>query len=332
MLFMNKTKLYKIAGFTIKIAIIILAFGFIFKEVFFKKDIHDIYNFFVRLLNTKNAFTFLLIFAMMFLNWGVESVKWRYLIRSLEKISLRKSLIAVVAGITISSFTPNRIGEYGGRVLVLSPENRWKGVVLTIIGSIAQMLTTIFMGLIAFLLLFKIFAFEKTFETVLIIAAPLSIVILSVFYFKVNLLIKIISKIKFLKRIVKHVSVLNNISKMDLCVVLVLSIFRFFIFSFQFFLLLDICELNLTLYTSFALTSLVFFILAAIPTVALSEFGVRGSISLFIFGLFYATLGLDFNPLKIGVVTAAFLLWLINIAIPTLIGAFLIFKLKLFKH
>ena len=43
--------------------------------------------------------------------------------------------------INISTFTPNRIGEYGGRVFCLEKGDRVKGVLITIIGSIAQFLT-----------------------------------------------------------------------------------------------------------------------------------------------------------------------------------------------
>ena len=56
---------------------------------------------------------------MMFLNWFLESLKWRFLISKIEKISINRSIRAIFSGITISTFTPNRIGEYGGRVFCL---------------------------------------------------------------------------------------------------------------------------------------------------------------------------------------------------------------------
>ena len=55
---------------------------------------------------------------MMFLNWLVEALKWRYMISKIENISIMTAYRAVLTGITVSTFTPNRIGEYGGRVFV----------------------------------------------------------------------------------------------------------------------------------------------------------------------------------------------------------------------
>ena len=43
---------------------------------------------------------------------------------------LQKSLMAVFSGITISIFTPNRIGEYFGRVFILKKKEKvWTGLV-----------------------------------------------------------------------------------------------------------------------------------------------------------------------------------------------------------
>src|SRR5262249_6990083 len=55
--------------------------------------------------------------VMMLLNWGLEACKWRLLLWPLEKISFGRSFKAILAGVALALNTPNRIGEYGGRVL-----------------------------------------------------------------------------------------------------------------------------------------------------------------------------------------------------------------------
>ena len=77
------------------------------------------------------------------MNWGIEAVKWRYLIRKLKKLSFIKSFTAILSRVTISTFLPNRTGEYLGRVYILDKANRIHGILITIVGSISQLLVTV---------------------------------------------------------------------------------------------------------------------------------------------------------------------------------------------
>jgi len=328
---MNNTKIYKNAGIALKLGIIILAFGYIVNEIFFKKDLDKIYYFFIDILNKHNGVIFLYVFILMLFNWTLEIQKWRFLINRIEKVIFFKAIVGVFSGITVSTFTPNRIGEFAGRVFVLRTENRWQGVVLTIVGSISQLVTTICMGIASLLLFYPQFNFSDSFEFVLVFIAVLSFFLLLTFYFNVSVLLNLIIKIKWLEKIVKYVSVLKSINKKELIIVLLFSVLRHIIFSFQFYLLLKICGLGIDFQQSFILTSIIFFILAAIPTIALSDFGVRGSVSLFIFGLYYKGSQCNIDIINIGVISAAFFLWFINLAIPAIIGAFFVLKLKFFK-
>ena len=85
----------------------------------------------------------IVIVLMMFLNWFLEALKWQFLIKKIEEISFSRSVRAVFSGITVSAFTPNRVGEYGGRVFCLEKADRIQAVFITIIGSMAQLITTI---------------------------------------------------------------------------------------------------------------------------------------------------------------------------------------------
>jgi len=328
---MNKPKLYKIAGIVLKISIIILAFGYIYNEIFLKEDLDKIYSFLLQLQNEQNAYIVFNVFVLMLLNWGIEIIKWQFLIKKIEKISFFTSLIGVFSGITVSTVTPNRIGEYGGRVFVLRDGNRWKGVVLTIVGSISQLVTTLCMGIVSFLLFYPNFNLSDFIEFLSVFAAVFAFFILLTFYFNVSILINIIKKIKWLEKTLKYISVLQSLNVSELFIVLIFSVLRHIVFSFQFYLLLKMCGVDILVYQSFILTSIIFFILAAIPTIALSEFGVRGSVSLFIFGLFFKNMPCDIETINMGVVSAAFFIWLVNLAVPAVIGAFFVFKLKFFK-
>src|SRR3546814_20428702 len=47
-----------------------------------------------------------------------------------------------MAGLTLAIFTPNRVGEYGGRILYLERGNRVKGAFAMWVGAFSQMLVT----------------------------------------------------------------------------------------------------------------------------------------------------------------------------------------------
>ena len=90
---------------------------------------------------------------MMFINWLLEALKWRALILKIENVPIKRSIEAVFSGITVSSFTPNRVGEYAGRVFCIHKADRVQAVLITVLGSMAQLVTTITFGLIGILLL-----------------------------------------------------------------------------------------------------------------------------------------------------------------------------------
>jgi hypothetical protein len=60
--------------------------------------------------------------------------------------------------------------------------------------------------------------------------------------------------------------------------------------------------------------------MAVIPTFALTEIGVRGSTAIFFIGLFSTNIS--------GILSASIFLWIINLAVPAIIGSFLFSKSK----
>ena len=51
-----------------------------------------------------------------------------------------------MSGVTVSIFTPNRTGEFAGRVLHLDAGIRIKAAIASVIGSMNQLLITIIAG------------------------------------------------------------------------------------------------------------------------------------------------------------------------------------------
>lgn len=62
------------------------------------------------------------VIALMFVNWSIEAVKWKLSVKKIQNVGFLKAFKAVLSGVSFSVSTPNRVGEYLGRVLYMDPE------------------------------------------------------------------------------------------------------------------------------------------------------------------------------------------------------------------
>ena len=92
------------------------------------------------------AWKFWLVIIFVFVNWGIEARKWQLLLKAVQPISFITAFKSVLCGVTLSLNTPNRIGEYGGRILFVKEGNRIKAVTLSIAGGMSQLIITMLMG------------------------------------------------------------------------------------------------------------------------------------------------------------------------------------------
>jgi uncharacterized membrane protein YbhN (UPF0104 family) len=333
------SKLRKIYGLILKTAIIIIAYGFIYKQIFHTRGLDDIYNSFKDLsLSFFFSYKLLLVFVLMFFNWGIESLKWNFLIRKIEKISFIKSFKAVLSGVTVSTFTPNRVGEFFGRVFVLEKANHWEGIFITVIGSMSQLLITIVMGLISIILFIPQYIkieeyFPIYFYYGFVFIAIALIILLLFLFFNISLLTSLVNKLKFKGsgKIKKYIKVFSAYSSNELFKVLLLSFVRYSIFTIQFYLLFLFFHVDIPFIDGMMLISLIFFIMTAIPTIALSELGVRGSTAIAVIGLYFGKFNTLSDDIELFIMASATTLWLINLVIPALMGSLFIFNLKFFR-
>ena len=262
-------------------------------------------------------------------NWGLEARKWQVLIKPVETISFFSAFKAVLAGLAFSMNTPNRIGEYGGRVLYVHEGHRWKAFSLTIIGSFSQLIITLAMGLggLVFLLVNRVtaagIAEYYIWIRVLLWGSILVTVFLVLLYFRLGQIIKWLEKLPKARSFLQHITVIEDLPVTILLRTISLSFIRYIIFVFQYILLLQLFAVETSVWHSFWLISVLYLILAITPTIALAEAGIRGQVSLLLFTLVSAN--------KFGIVGAATAIWLINLVIPALVGSLLFLSLKIFS-
>ncbi|MBK8805874.1 MAG: flippase-like domain-containing protein [Bacteroidales bacterium] len=84
---------------------------------------------------------------LLFVNWGLESYKWKLLISSVENISFIKAVRIIFIGLSFALITPNRIGEIFARTAYLETKNKPRILALTTWGSISQLIVTCIVGI-----------------------------------------------------------------------------------------------------------------------------------------------------------------------------------------
>ncbi len=335
----NRTKIGKTYNKLIQVIILLLAYWFIYDQVFYRKNLPQILTVLREDFSSLDfAWMMTLVILLMFINWAVEALKWRYLMAKIERIGFWKSYEAVLTGVTVSSFTPNRIGEYFGRVFILNTASRIEGILVTILGSMSQLMITIFTGSAALLAFIPLFlAHYWNFNGYLYYALVAVVVGFNVlimgFYLNVSFLSTLKEKIlrNGLKGIRKFFRIFAFYHNRELIRVLLYSLLRYIIFSFQFFILLHIFGVTVPYLDAMMLISLIYFVMAIIPTIALTELGIRGSVALYFFGIYYANQTGSDETINFGILAASTLLWAINLGVPALLGSVFVFRLKFFR-
>jgi hypothetical protein len=279
-----------------------------------------------------------LILFLMLVNWSIESVKWKILIDKIERVSFFSAFKAVMTGVSVSLFTPNRTGDYLGRVFILEKGNHIEGVFVTLIGSFAQIVVTFSVGLFCFLSFLdnylRIPYHIPDFIIIsLIFLVPCLVFTILLFYFKIGLLTDFISNYlpRRWERFIQYTHVFSFYKSKELLVILLLSLFRYLVFSAQFLLLLRIFGAELPVSQGIILIPVIYLVMALVPSIALTELGVRGSVSIFVIGLYFKKFGMGDPDAELAILTSATVLWLVNLIIPAIMGTFFVFSLKFFR-
>ena len=192
-----------------------------------------------------------------------------------------RAFTATIAGTSIGLITPNRVGEFAGRVLFLAPENRIAGAFATGVGSIAQFVVTIVMGTVGLMTLFLSAGPDRVDPQAVAWIALCAAVACGalLLYFDPDLLRVLIARVPVVRKWARHADVLAGFSTRMLAVVLLLSALRYAVFTMQFALLL-LAFADVPLGESLQAIPVAFLFSTLVPTVMLTELGVRGSVAI----------------------------------------------------
>jgi hypothetical protein len=282
-------------------------------------------------LQSAEIWDLVIVVFLMIINWSIEAWKWKISIQNVQPMSFSRSFRAVLSGVSFSVSTPNRMGEYLGRILYMEEGNRLRVISLTIVSSMSQLITTLLAGSVGLFFIRKnidtgnsIEGLDSFWLQVLQYGVIIVLVILTGFYFRLSLIINVADKLRNNSRYAWLIGSLKDIDATLLLKLLSLSAIRYIVFVVQYFLLFRLFEADMEWWQCFWAVSVIFLVLAIIPTFAIAELGLRGKVSLKLIGLFSTN--------SLGISLATVTIWIINLVLPAIAGSLLILSVKIFKN
>ena len=253
----------------------------------------------------QNPIILIIILLFSVINWMTEIKKWQVLVNSFKKISFLEATIQTLTSHSMSLFTPYKTGDFAWKLMYFNKTNTKKILYLNAVNNLSIAVFTYIFGIVALVYLFlyhnlEILKFKNNLTfwvfMVLIVMATTSYLL-----------------IPYLKKIIKKHQLDLQI---DYKSVGILALFKYLIFSHQFYVLLIF--FNVSLPYSIAISGIfsVYIISSLFPILSIADVVVKGSVAILIFSQ------LSVEPEKI--ITITTLLWLFNFLFPSLIGGIMI--------
>lgn len=304
----------------------------IYKQIQAQTDLEQSWQTILLALNGPNNWKIGLVSLLMLVNWGIEARKWQIQVKGIERLSFFNAFKAILAGQAMGFNTINRIGEPIARAAFLKEGNKMRGAVLSIVGSMAQIIVTFAMGTLALIYMrLNILNGDRQLEGLsvfwldaLIYVIGMGILLFSLAYFKLAGLIQLLEKIPIIRKYQFFLEKLEDFHWNELIRLLSLSLVRYFVFLVQYYILLQVFDIHVFWIEAFSLVGVMFLVLGIVPTIALAELGFRGKVSLLLLGLISSN--------SVGIIATAAGIWLINLILPAIAGTLFILGVRIFRN
>jgi len=315
----------KLLSFLLKATILVLAFVIIYHRVTNNANLRQFEKLITGISQYKAIGVMWAVVMLMFVNWIAEACKWKYITRELHTMSTWQAIEAVFCGLTWAVFTPNRIGEYGGRVMFLPNRKRIHGVFAMAVGSFGQNVITNTLGLIALIwFMITYLHVNVVIALALSLAAVSFIALLLVFYFNIGWLVTLLNRIKFLKKYHRFFDIMDRYHTHELLNIMLFCLTRFFVFSFQYYLVIHLLIPEMPVFQMMMMVFILFFIQSALPSLDLFDIVVRNYTA--------TTFFVYITNQSLAVMAAVSSIWFINLILPAILGSVFVLKLRFFDR
>jgi hypothetical protein len=253
---------------------------------------------------------FILAVLLMPVNWMLETLKWKRLASMNSKLTFVQALGGVLAGVTIGTATPNRVGEFAGRIYSAPEGDRKELLLLSFVSSFSQVMVTVMFGCLSVYFL-GVDRWEQYKWPVAVMSFLIAISAILLFFRAYPSALK------------GRFAVLRNFDRREFLFAIILSALRYSVYVFQFCLLMMVLTGRAPDLELVFSVGVMYLLVTVLPTFSVTELIVRGSVAGSVIGA---------NDVIAGkAVLVAGLLWSINVAIPSLAGIWFVLRLKFFR-
>jgi hypothetical protein len=267
-----------------------------------------------------------LLFCLLPLNWLLETAKWRYFLLRQAPISWWTAYKAVLAGVAFALFTPNRVGEFAGRLLFIQQPYQWQAFAANLLGSIAQYLVLLGAGMLGAWHFYSdqwTEVFVGPLLPFVMLGAWLVLLVVFLQIHQFTPILKRLTNWKYLLRARPAVKVFEQTSHFDATWMLVLSGCRYAVYTIQYIAILYFFKAPVDFFTAFSGVATIFLLQTIVPLPAIASILLRGNLAVFI----WSQAGVN----EISALASTFVLWVVNLILPAFIGTFFLFNVRITK-
>lgn len=259
------------------------------------------------------------------INWILETLKWYEFID--KKISFWEAIKATLAGVAISIFSPNRTGDYAGRVLLVKAEHNWASVIATMAGNYCQFLVLLTGGGLGLLYFGQTYLLQDwehlKWVGYVVILFILFLWSVPFIFLRWETRLEKLEDKRWIGKFVKNLRMLRKLSLSAFLKALCFAVLRYVTFCSQYFLMLKFYGIEISALDAYSGIATIFLIQLSIPLPPVSALLARGQIALTIWSPFHAN--------SLGILAATFTLFIINLVLPSFLGLLYIIKINTIK-
>ena len=309
----NKSKQYLLLA--LKVIILAVTFGYIYVKL--TQDTSLAFKDFTASLSfDRTSVLFLLLFIILAAgNWFFEILKWQTATSIVAPIAFKTSLQQSLSALTVSLATPNRIGDYGAKIMYFPPDKRKQILLLNFFSNAVQMAITCIFGFIGVIYIVPKFSIKySTTNLILFLICILLLGIVGYLFKERQLLLKGLS-------ISSVLSYLGKIERTIKVKVGIYAMIRYLIFSFLFYLLLLFFGAEISFSEAIPLLFSMYLFVSVIPTIFIFDLVVRGGVAVWLFSLAGVS--------ELAILSTVLSMWLLNFVFPAIWGSFYVANFKL---
>lgn len=262
----------------------------------------------------------ILVFLLFFLNWGLEFIKWYFIVR-LVAVNTKIAILfrSLFAGIATGILTPNRMGNFIGRMVYFEGKNKIQLIAGTLYGNLAQFIASILLGAIGLFYLSEVYL-TPNYSILAVSISFFTVFIALFFYFGYPYLsLPFLKNFEILRKARNSLEQFRPFAQKLIFPLLSISFLRYLVFVMQFIFVLMAfgthftMELILAVFLLYLLTTLT-------PSLLFGKLVIRETVALLVLNNFVENSAV--------IIISSLLLWMINLGLPALLGLTYFIKLK----